>query len=394
MSEQIAPKVMTLAETQQVLGSAPKQPKGSAALKEVAGQRATEVGDTRFPPYGGRTPDGQVPKPVIKPVGSDANSIVNKTKAPDVVVNAQPTPQMVPQQPALQPQPVAQPQMMPQPVVVQPAAAPVQQPVQPAAAPEQFDVFSPQPLPVQEAPAPQPIPQVSVPFVQQVPAQPQPASVMTTTPPPAQPVYMPMPQTAQQQVAVQPMPAPIPVPQQPVAQPIPKPPQIKQPNMVEVLVEQVKSLSEQLLEAKSAGALQINPNAGQLKSIDEHIEPTKPQILHDDPLLVAANLNKLSANPEFLDNHPFDTFHEQRKRATLELADGTFTIPIIAAQPTSYSVCLFIPLSDSSVSFVPKPGTELTVTVDSLCEKVYFPGTYTEVNDLGMGIMHLIKAKE
>ena len=89
-----------------------------------------------------------------------------------------------------------------------------------------------------------------------------------------------------------------------------------------------------------------------------------------------------------------ELFLEKRSRATIELSDGTFTIPIVTVVKTKYAVTLVIPLSDSGMSFVPKPGSELHVSAGDVSEKVYFPGTYSELPELNIGIMHLIRSEE
>jgi hypothetical protein len=162
-------------------------------------------------------------------------------------------------------------------------------------------------------------------------------------------------------------------------------------------MEKTESLSEQLANLEKHGQLHTNPEAGELKEIDEPIEPTDITREPEAAPAVkdrAAQKVEPQSEPTERAGDPFPDFHRKRTRATLELADGTFSIPVIGAQATKYSVCLFVPLSDGAVTFVPKPGTRLTISVDNVSEEVYFPGTYTEVDSLNLGIMHLIKAEE
>ena len=81
-------------------------------------------------------------------------------------------------------------------------------------------------------------------------------------------------------------------------------------------------------------------------------------------------------------------------RILLEVADGTFGLPVIGVKESSLSILVLLPLREDASMFIPKPGTRMTVTYRNVTHKVYFPGTYAEVEELGIGVMSLIKADE
>lgn len=83
-----------------------------------------------------------------------------------------------------------------------------------------------------------------------------------------------------------------------------------------------------------------------------------------------------------------------RCRVTLELQDGTFSMPVINIVKSKYSVTLLIPVDPKATTFVPKPGTQVTLTSGDFCETVYFPGAYAEVEPLTIAIMTFVRTAE
>ena len=88
----------------------------------------------------------------------------------------------------------------------------------------------------------------------------------------------------------------------------------------------------------------------------------------------------------------FEQFRSQRSRATINIEGGTFSIPVIGLNHGEYCIAVFTPLDDNGIVFVPSSGTELSITHDGKTYKAYYPGSYTEVTELGIGVMHLIRA--
>jgi hypothetical protein len=80
-----------------------------------------------------------------------------------------------------------------------------------------------------------------------------------------------------------------------------------------------------------------------------------------------------------------------RKRVTLELQDGTFTMPIINYVTSKFSITLVIPIDKNGTTFVPKPGTQLTLSCENLQEEVYFPGAYAEIPPVTIAVMTFIR---
>lgn len=88
-------------------------------------------------------------------------------------------------------------------------------------------------------------------------------------------------------------------------------------------------------------------------------------------------------------------FLDGRSRVTLELSDGTFVLPVVAVKESTNALFLFLPDREDSVSFIPKPGTELAVSFkqggDNRSCSVYYPGSYVVVEELSQIIIALIK---
>ena len=74
--------------------------------------------------------------------------------------------------------------------------------------------------------------------------------------------------------------------------------------------------------------------------------------------------------------------------------DGTFTMPVMNIVRSRYSVTLLIPLDPQATTFVPKPGTQVTLTCRDFCEEVYYPGAYAEVEPMAIAIMTFIRQSE
>lgn len=97
-------------------------------------------------------------------------------------------------------------------------------------------------------------------------------------------------------------------------------------------------------------------------------------------------------------SNPVKEFLDARIRVTLTLQDGTFTMPATAIRETDMSVFVFFPDTPSSMTFVPKPGTELRISVDRGGEyrswTVYYPGSYVTIGELAQTVVAFIKAED
>jgi hypothetical protein len=82
---------------------------------------------------------------------------------------------------------------------------------------------------------------------------------------------------------------------------------------------------------------------------------------------------------------------QNRSRVTLELQDGTFTMPVINYVTSKFSVTLIVPLDKNGTTFVPKPGTKVTLSCGEFAEEVFFPGAYAEVEPLTVAVMTFIR---
>jgi hypothetical protein len=63
-------------------------------------------------------------------------------------------------------------------------------------------------------------------------------------------------------------------------------------------------------------------------------------------------------------------------RVSLELQDGTMTMPAITVLPETYGVTILLPLKDDGVTFIPKPGSSVVITHGEHRWPCYFPGTH------------------
>jgi len=86
-------------------------------------------------------------------------------------------------------------------------------------------------------------------------------------------------------------------------------------------------------------------------------------------------------------------FYQKRQRVTLELQDGTFNMPAVVAVKSQFSITVLLPIDTNGTSFVPRPGTQLTLRLEEPGDghKVYFPGAYCEIAPLKLAIMTFIR---
>jgi len=84
----------------------------------------------------------------------------------------------------------------------------------------------------------------------------------------------------------------------------------------------------------------------------------------------------------------------QRTRITLELADGAMSMAAIDVKESKYGVTILLPLQDEGATFIPKPGSEITVVRGDKRWNCFFPGTYFEAPELGVLGIVFVKAEE
>jgi len=93
----------------------------------------------------------------------------------------------------------------------------------------------------------------------------------------------------------------------------------------------------------------------------------------------------------YVTKSPAEEFLASRTRVTIELQDGIFTLPAVSVRQSAYAIVILVPLSDDRSIFVPRPGTELTLTHGDDRLHAYFPGAYVEYQELGVAVMAFIK---
>ena len=87
----------------------------------------------------------------------------------------------------------------------------------------------------------------------------------------------------------------------------------------------------------------------------------------------------------------FREFIDQKARVTLELKDGTFSVPIITYKVTTMAVFLFLPLADDTIGFVPKTGSHIRAGIGERVFEVVYLGAYIEMESMNFAIMTLYR---
>jgi hypothetical protein len=89
-----------------------------------------------------------------------------------------------------------------------------------------------------------------------------------------------------------------------------------------------------------------------------------------------------------------DTYLSGSKRITIKTNDGMFMLPAIDVRATDDCVTLLLPIKEDNTTFIPNRGTEMTVIWREggadRNERVFFPGTCVEVQELRVIIVALI----
>ena len=89
----------------------------------------------------------------------------------------------------------------------------------------------------------------------------------------------------------------------------------------------------------------------------------------------------------------------RRCRVSLELADGTMSISAIDVKLSRYGVTILLPLNSEGATFIPKPGSDITISKqdddgNTVSWPCYFPGTYVEIPELKLAGLVFIRKEE
>ena len=87
-------------------------------------------------------------------------------------------------------------------------------------------------------------------------------------------------------------------------------------------------------------------------------------------------------------------YTSQRQRITLELESGDMSINVVEVCQSRYGVTILLPSSGDGATFIPKPGSALSIRIGDNAIPCYFPGTYFVVEALGLTGLSFIKAEE
>ena len=75
-------------------------------------------------------------------------------------------------------------------------------------------------------------------------------------------------------------------------------------------------------------------------------------------------------------------YMSKRIRVCMVLQDGTMYLPAIAIIPSQYSLTILLPTDDNNVTFIPKPGSAISVSAGGQQYDCYFPGSHFDIPEL------------
>jgi hypothetical protein len=81
---------------------------------------------------------------------------------------------------------------------------------------------------------------------------------------------------------------------------------------------------------------------------------------------------------------PHAEFLDQRIRVKLAVPLGTMTVVALWVYEVDESITILLPLDGEGATFVPQPGTDLTITVGDEVREAFYPGTHFECEALGL----------
>jgi len=91
-------------------------------------------------------------------------------------------------------------------------------------------------------------------------------------------------------------------------------------------------------------------------------------------------------------------FFKKRMRVTFYLGEGTFSIPAIDVRTSRNGLMVFVPVDDSSTSFIPKVGSQLEIHYrqngTDHQHQVLYQGCHAEIEELSCMIMAFNKGDE
>lgn len=80
--------------------------------------------------------------------------------------------------------------------------------------------------------------------------------------------------------------------------------------------------------------------------------------------------------------HPADKYLARRQRITMELPDSTVTMSAVDIVHSRCGIVVLLPQVKDGMTFIPKPGSELTLRVEDKTYTVYFPGVSFDLPEL------------
>lgn len=145
-----------------------------------------------------------------------------------------------------------------------------------------------------------------------------------------------------------------------------------------------------------------NADFDPLGDINDDFEPGSPELEAEEKKL-AESMAVPSSRPLFRDakahaapvqSNGYQEFIDRRCRLTLELVDGAMSVAAIAVKESKYGITILLPLLDDGATFIPKPGSEITIVFGDRRWPCFFPGTYFECPELKLLGIVFVKAEE
>ena len=104
-------------------------------------------------------------------------------------------------------------------------------------------------------------------------------------------------------------------------------------------------------------------------------EPGDPSLVEEETRLANMSASADSGQPAA------QAAPRRMLRVTLELTDSTISMPAVEVLRCAYGLTVLLPLEMNGCTFVPKTGSEVTVSWGDSVARCYFPGVHFEWTD-------------
>lgn len=113
-----------------------------------------------------------------------------------------------------------------------------------------------------------------------------------------------------------------------------------------------------------------------------------------EPEPVVIHSPRYAPAPVQVQAHPVQSYLNGKKRVTLELGDGTMRINAVDVIVDKYGVLVLTSTVGDANTFVPKPGSDVSISVGDKTYPCYFPGASFEIEALNLLALPFVRAEE